>query len=222
MKKSFFGHSNEGGIYKIINLKNGKVYIGSTQNFKQRAYDHNKHLKNNTHYNKHLQASFNKYGEDVFVFEVIEVKNEEIKVLRILEQKYLSQEIEKDNWENCYNFYKKTSKESGAWSKNPELTKIKLSIAMKQSWSPGGSLYKSYRSGKFQEKREETNRERYGVKNFSQTEERRKKVSLQHKGKKLSIETKQKISLSKKGKKNSSRTKFQKGHIPWNKGKKIG
>lgn len=59
-------------VYKITNIINNKYYIGSTVDFKNRKRQHLSELKNNKHDNKHLQASFNKYGEEAFSFEVIE------------------------------------------------------------------------------------------------------------------------------------------------------
>lgn len=59
-------------IYKIINLANRKFYIGSTKYSKDRFRQHRKLLRNNRHHCKHLQASWNKHGEDAFVFEIIE------------------------------------------------------------------------------------------------------------------------------------------------------
>jgi group I intron endonuclease len=61
-----------GSIYKLINLKNNRSYVGSARYFPSRKATHLKLLRTNKHYNKHLQASFNKYGEQVFQFEVLE------------------------------------------------------------------------------------------------------------------------------------------------------
>lgn len=60
------------GIYKILNTVNCKLYVGSAVNIENRWKLHRNQLKRNVHKNKHLQASFNKYGEQYFVFEVIE------------------------------------------------------------------------------------------------------------------------------------------------------
>lgn len=61
------------GIYTITNLFNNKMYVGSTGvNFKYRFNNHIKALKLNKHKNKHLQTSWNKYGENNFKFEILE------------------------------------------------------------------------------------------------------------------------------------------------------
>jgi group I intron endonuclease len=61
------------GIYQIVNLSNGKMYIGSTKCFKERFYGHKLELNNNNHSNSYLQNSWNKYGEHNFKFEIIEL-----------------------------------------------------------------------------------------------------------------------------------------------------
>ena len=58
------------GIYKITNI-NGKVYIGSSVNIKQRLKNHVYCFRNNKHYNSYLQRSWNKSGEESFIFEVL-------------------------------------------------------------------------------------------------------------------------------------------------------
>jgi group I intron endonuclease len=75
------------GIYKIKNLVNDKCYYGSSKNIEKRWRTHKNHLKNGKHHNIHLQRSWDKYGEDNFVFEVVEECDENI--LLELEQKYL-------------------------------------------------------------------------------------------------------------------------------------
>ena len=60
------------GIYKITNIKNNKVYIGSSANITNREYKHFWMLKKGVHDNQYLQKSFNKYGRDVFTFEIVE------------------------------------------------------------------------------------------------------------------------------------------------------
>ena len=60
------------GIYQIKNLLNGKVYIGQSVDIEKRWSTHKAELKNNYHYNIHLQNAWNKYGEDNFEFSIIE------------------------------------------------------------------------------------------------------------------------------------------------------
>lgn len=59
-------------IYKITNILDGKFYIGSTSNYKQRKSQHFTELRSNKHANPRLQNAFNKYGEENFIIEVLE------------------------------------------------------------------------------------------------------------------------------------------------------
>lgn len=59
-------------IYMIINVINGKFYIGSTNNYTNRFYAHKNELRKGTHHSKHLQKAWDKYGEEAFEFVVIE------------------------------------------------------------------------------------------------------------------------------------------------------
>jgi group I intron endonuclease len=60
------------GVYKIENIKTGKLYIGSSISVKRRQYYHFNRLRNNKHPNRHLQNSFNHHGEEYFQFSIIE------------------------------------------------------------------------------------------------------------------------------------------------------
>jgi group I intron endonuclease len=59
------------GIYKILNIINNKVYIGSAIDMKKRWRDHKWHLNHNKHHNSHLQSSWNKYGANLFKFSIL-------------------------------------------------------------------------------------------------------------------------------------------------------
>lgn len=76
------------GIYRIINIKNNKIYIGSSKNIKYRITVHKRRLKLNNHINKHLQSSWNKYGSKNFKFEIITYLN--LSILRRAEQFYIN------------------------------------------------------------------------------------------------------------------------------------
>lgn len=60
------------GIYKITNLIDHKIYVGQSGNIRRRWVNHKIELNNNSHINRHLQYSWNKYGEKNFKFEIIE------------------------------------------------------------------------------------------------------------------------------------------------------
>lgn len=67
------GQSNAGGVYKITNRVNGRVYIGSTSQFKVRWATHLRRLMRGDHVNPFLQNDFNKCGSDAFQIEIISV-----------------------------------------------------------------------------------------------------------------------------------------------------
>ncbi len=75
-------------VYLIINLINNKKYIGSTCNYARRKREHLWMLRNNKHKNPHLQLAYNKYGEDNFIFSVLE-KIEDNRTIYEVEQLYL-------------------------------------------------------------------------------------------------------------------------------------
>jgi group I intron endonuclease len=86
-------------IYRITNMANGKFYIGSAESFARREWQHKYYLKRNTHKNPHLQASWNKHGEEMFVFEVLEQIPEGEDQL-LWEDKWLRECVGKPD---CYN-----------------------------------------------------------------------------------------------------------------------
>lgn len=69
------------GVYQIRNIENGKEYIASSVNL-DGAFNKEKFtLDFGNHMNKELQSDWNSYGEDKFVFEVLErIKPQEERV----------------------------------------------------------------------------------------------------------------------------------------------
>lgn len=60
------------GVYTITNTLNGKMYVGSSSaSIKKRWSTHISTLNSNTHHNQHLQHAWNKYGKEVFIFEIL-------------------------------------------------------------------------------------------------------------------------------------------------------
>ena len=77
---------NVSGVYKITCLKNGMIYIGSSNNVGSRLSNHKYNLKNNSHHNYYLQEDYNLYGINNFKFEILETCEDNY---LDLEQKYL-------------------------------------------------------------------------------------------------------------------------------------
>lgn len=86
------------GIYKILNTKTNKFYIGSAINLKERRRLHFLVLANNNHCNIHLQRSYNKHSGWFFDFIILEYC--ENKDLIKCEQYYI------DTLKPEYNIYK--------------------------------------------------------------------------------------------------------------------
>lgn len=62
------------GVYRIVCVSSGKIYIGSaSRSFRARWGIHLHHLRKGKHHSRHLQSAYNKYGEDSFIFQVVEL-----------------------------------------------------------------------------------------------------------------------------------------------------
>jgi group I intron endonuclease len=120
------------GIYKITNLVNQKFYIGSSVNLYNRFHTHSTKLKTQVHTSKHLQASYNKYGKDNFIFEVIEYCKKEILVER--EQWFL------DTLNPQYNKRKDATLNLGVL--NSVETRKKISESLKKAFREGRKIGK--------------------------------------------------------------------------------
>jgi group I intron endonuclease len=59
-------------IYTIRNVVDQKFYVGSTANMRERFRTHRGKLRRGAHHCHHLQAAWNKYGEEAFKFGVVE------------------------------------------------------------------------------------------------------------------------------------------------------
>lgn len=77
------------GIYSITNTLNGKKYIGSTaKSFKARFTQHQSKLNRNKHHCSHLQAAYNLYGGNYFLFTIEQIV-EDVSNIRDIEQEYI-------------------------------------------------------------------------------------------------------------------------------------
>jgi len=59
-------------VYRILNIENGRIYIGSTTNFPNRINWHLKDLRDGTHCNRGMLYDFKRYGEKNFLFQEVE------------------------------------------------------------------------------------------------------------------------------------------------------
>lgn len=64
------------GVYIIRNVKNGKVYVGSSANIFARWATHRRELEAGVHHSIRLQRAWLKYGAGAFVFEVVAVERD--------------------------------------------------------------------------------------------------------------------------------------------------
>lgn len=75
------------GVYEIRCIVNGIPYIGQAQNLDKRRQDHFSILRSGTHTNKALQNDFNRFGEENFFFNILELCSHEM--LAIKEHYYI-------------------------------------------------------------------------------------------------------------------------------------
>lgn len=111
-------------IYCILNTISNLSYIGQTkQPLQERLRKHFSLLRNNSHFNIHLQNAFNLYGEEAFTaFILCECKEEELNRLEILYIKLF------DTYKNGYN---RTEGGAGVISKEAQL---KNKISNQSKW----------------------------------------------------------------------------------------
>ena len=216
------------GIYKIMNITNNNVYIGSAINLVKRKKRHLDMLIRKTHSNTHLQNAFNLYKESSFVFETIEYCEKE----KLLEREQYWIDLYMVQGDSLYNIYLIAGSPLG--SKHSEESKIKIGIKSKgrTAWNKGLSGWRS---------KEGTEKFIASVKGkpswnkgLKMSDEMRGKVSVSKMGntnmlgKHHTEETKAKISQAKKGcpgywkgKHQSEETKMKlsllnKGQLAWN------
>ena len=82
----------EAGVYQIKNIKNSKIYVTSTPNLKT-MNGARMILNSGTYKSRALQEDWNKFGEDSFVFEILEVLKE--KEEGFFDKKFELKELEK-------------------------------------------------------------------------------------------------------------------------------
>lgn len=181
-------------IYKIINKQNGKIYIGSTLDIDSRWREHKNDLRKNKHHSIHLQRAWNKYGEENFEIQIIEmfdeIDNEKLRE----KEKYYIELFKPYKREIGYNVSRGTKccilygKDNGFYGKKH-----------------------SYKTRKYISNKLKDYYKKYGHNCIGRviSEETRMKISNANKGRKMSEECKKRISEK------------NKGNRPWNKGIKL-
>jgi group I intron endonuclease len=175
------------GIYSIINTITQKVYIGSSINLEKRWHDHKASLSEDCHHNRHLQRSWNQYGEQAFQFSILLVCDKDYLLVweQIAVDGYVSVLGRGNLYNICMNVEKPEFTQRG-WKQSPEC--IAKVIATKRA------------KGVFDNISEETRRKISAAnKGRPKSAEFKERLRCALTGRKVSPETRAKISASKRG-----------------------
>lgn len=166
----------ETGVYIYHNHETGKNYVGSARDtFKVRWYRHLWELKNGTHHSPHLQRSWDKHGEAVFEFFVVERCHPDVCVAR---EQYWIDFYEAVNIDFGYNISPTAGSTFGV--KQSFDTKLKVKAVI---WSRRSSIALRMLG----------NTHGRATKGHKVSEETRAKLSAAQTGKKASEETRAKL-----------------------------
>lgn len=203
--------NNISGVYMIICTYNNIKYIGSSNDIKRRIKNHLSSLRSNIHHNKILQESFNKFGENNFVFRILEKFTGSDYEIKKLERNWYNKI--KDNGAKTANIANPLYGTSGMKFKRSKDFCKKISGIIKEKIKEVGlpkgfgGQAKTFLGHKHtKETKEIMSQKHKGINNpmygKKYTKEERERLSKAHLGFKHSKESKQKISLSKTGKPN--------------------
>lgn len=106
------------GIYKIENKTNDKKYIGSSKDIYSRWVSHIRSLKNGEHHSYRLQREWDEFGQDNFVFSIIEECEIENRLVR--EQYYI------DLYKSYNNLYGYNIARKVDEIEDPEISSLRL------------------------------------------------------------------------------------------------
>jgi group I intron endonuclease len=201
---------NISGVYSITNIVTNRVYIGQALNLRKRENRHRCGLSNNKHENRHLQNSYNKYGKDNFIFNVL-LYCEPFELTRY-EQKLL------DIANNTYNI-RISNVNSNIGIVRSEETKRKIGDSNR-----GRIFSEEARKNMSEAQKGKTtwNKGKHGC----YSKEALEKIRTANIGKTASEETRRKMSESRKGYVTPETTKLKlsianKGNLPWTTGIKL-
>lgn len=170
---------NKSGIYCIENLSTHKKYVGQAVSVSGRFKEHISDLNHQDHFNSYLQNAWNKYGEDDFIYYVLEYcsieKLDERETFYIDKLNLLDRDF-------GYNLKRGGQHGGGTFSKE---VKEKLSKSIKASYTEelreirSKQLKELWSNPEERKKRIGTNHPMYG---YHHSDEVKKKISECHKG----------------------------------------
>lgn len=170
------------GIYCIENSVNRKKYVGQAKDIEKRWETHKAELRRGAHYNTHLQAAWDKYGEQSFAFYILELCD--VESLSERETFYINS---LSSFENGYNMTQ--GGEGTRGHHHTEEHKNKMRELFKGRVFSDETLKRMSEAGKGREQKQTESRiagykvvaEKLKGRPFS--EEHRKRLSEAHKGK---------------------------------------
>lgn len=191
------------GVYEIRNQTNGNRYVGSSATIQQRWGNHLKTLRRDAHYNCHLQAAFNKYGESAFTFAMLEHVEDSSRLIA-REQHYL------ETLNPEYNMCPTAGSPLGY--RHTEEARRNMGVAhslVPRTAEWRRKISEALKGRRFSEEhRKHLSEALTGVlKGRPKSEEHRRKMSEAHKGKRQSEEHRRKNSEGHKGKCHSEESK---------------
>lgn len=72
LNREYLERPKPAGVFQVKNTGNGKVLLGSSLNLDGALNGHRFMLRTGSHRNKLLQEDWNQFGEENFIFEVLE------------------------------------------------------------------------------------------------------------------------------------------------------
>lgn len=117
-----------GVIYLVTNKINGKVYVGQTENFKQRFSMHNSNAKTGND-NSYFHRSINKYGKDNFQWNIIgEYPEQDLDIQEIYWIKYYQAYKYSTEYDGSKGYNLNIGGGSSRGMKHSEESKLRMSI----------------------------------------------------------------------------------------------
>lgn len=195
------------GVYRIVNKVNEKVYVGQSINIKARWKDHINSLNRGDSRCTVLQRAWNKYGQENFSFEILELCSEDM--LDEVEIKYINiyASCSKGyNVESGGNKNKCLSDETKQKIREAHIGKtVSEDVRQKMSKSRIGENNGMYGKHHSDETKQKISDAKRGTIGHAQTAYQKECARLANLGKVVSEETRNKIS------------KANKGNVPYNK-----